>query len=677
MPKIIPWTEETAKIELKKRLDYSRQARQTLENTWIDNERTIYFQYGKSPSAESSNFLATEEIDSADSDMAVSFAFKNLRFLHAQLSANPPTVIPSPTSNDQDDRRKADAADRLVHHALRAYTMQENVDQASLNTLLYGTGFLKTVWDSNRGEPLEFDPETGELVLEGDIGISIPSPWKMLLDPDCTTWKECRYVFEEHVVPFEEAVFRWPEAKGLLQRLRQQSGTHKHNIDTERESELRKDYKDVVRVFEYWERGLPTNGYVGRHCFCTAQGELISEVRANPFRFPKAGILSSINDNDDMSEEEKEARIKRLPQIAGLPYHIFTDIDVPQSIWGKSFVEYISELQDLLNRLDSTTLDNVQAHGVARLVLPEGAEISDDSITNSAWDYVKVTGSQTPHFFEVPKLMPEMDTMRAYMKQGIDDMSGVNEAMFGQQSREQSGFSMQYATNQGNMIRRRLFNKYVMFVESIYEAYLNLVRKHWDIPRMVKVLGNERQIESIEIKGADIDGGFDLVVEYGSSLSLDPMTRREEIMALQPLFEKAGVPPRILLGMMKLNELSNMRDIIRLAEDRQREIFEQIIATGEQVQPRKHQDHVNMMAYAETWFMTKEFDILDEDTKALCEEHIELRAQAEAQKRQPPQPPGAPGPDGNQAPLPAPGLEAAGLPGPLAGATAPEMIPGG
>jgi len=38
-------------------------------------------------------------------------------------------------------------------------------------------------------------------------------------------------------------------------------------------------------------------------------------------------------------------------------------------------------------------------------------------------------------------------------------MAGVNDSMFGQQKREQSGFSMQYATNQGKMVRRRLFNK--------------------------------------------------------------------------------------------------------------------------------------------------------------------------------------------------------------------------
>jgi hypothetical protein len=526
--------------------------------------------------------------------------------------------------------------------------MQEHVDKASLNTLLYGTGFLKTVWDSTQGKPIEVD-EGGNMILEGDMEVSIPSPWRMRMDPDAVTWKKCRYIFEELILPYEEALFRWPDKKPILDRLRQDSHpSGQQNV--ENDSELQKDYRDVVRVYEYWERGLPVNGYLGRYCVCTSHGELVTEVTTNPFRFPPPGKLSEI-DSGEGTDEDKDIARKKVSEIAELPYHVFSDIDVPDQIWGKSFVEYIAELQDMLNRLDSTTLDTVQAHGIARLILPEGAEIADDSITNSTWDFIKITGSQPPHFMETPQLMPEMTQMRQYLRAGIDDISGVNESMFGKQSREQSGFSMQYATNQGNMIRRRLFNKYVMFVESIYKSYLNLVRKHWDIGRIVQVLGNEKQIESVEIKGADIDGGYDLVVEYGSSLSLDPITRREEILLLQPLLEKAGVPSRVILSMLKLNELSNMRDLIQMADDRQEEIFKNIIATREQIQPRRHQDHVNMMAYAKLWFMTKEYDNLDDEIKDLCEEHLELRAQVAAQEQAPgglaaqPQAPG-PAPQG-------------------------------
>jgi hypothetical protein len=180
-------------------------------------------------------------------------------------------------------------------------------------------------------------------------------------------------------------------------------------------------------------------------------------------------------------------------------------------------------------------------------------------------------------------------------------------------------------------------------------------------------LGKEKALEAVAVQGADISGGYDLIVEYGASLSLDPMTRREEIMSLQPIFEKAGVPVRVSLKMMKLNELEGLYDMMQLAEDRQREIFEEMIANNTYIPPEKFQDHENMLAYAMQYVMTTEYKYLEEDKKPLIIQHIEDRSAMAAEEAagQMPNPGG---------PLqPGPG---AGMPGesPLAGASplAPE-----
>lgn len=310
------------------------------------------------------------------------------------------------------------------------------------------------------------------------------------------------------------------------------------------------------------------------------------------------------------------------------------------------------------------TIDNIRAHGISRMVLPEGSEVSDDSITDSTWDIVKLSGSVPPHFVNPPSPMQDMSPMRDRLQRNLDDTYGVNDTMFGQMQRETSGSALQYATNQGNMIRRRLFNKYVLLTESVYKTYLKLVRKHWDVGKVIQVVGREKIVEAVEIKGADIDGGFDMQVEYGASLSLDPQTRRQEIMTMQPLFEKANVPPRIQLQMMKLNELEGMYDIIQMAEDRQKEIFDIMLATGEYITPEKFQDHQNMIAYALQYFMTREFADLDPEFQEMCRQHVEDRRQVAAQEMQPPSgmPPG-----------PAPAMQPAAPPatGPAGGPTGP------
>lgn len=616
MAKLVTWnTKEETQNELSKRLASSMNNRKDRQTTWEENERTVYnTKGGNSVNANvsysfDSDVSAVNGVNQSEADIGTNYTFKNLRLIHAQLSANPPSVVPRPTSNDPDDRRRADAADRIIRFAMRQYNMQEKIDKVNLNCLLYGTGFLKTMWDPDAGDLISVDDETDEIEMEGEISVTVPNTWDIYIDPDATAWDDVRYVFERIFMPFEEAVFKYPEHKELLEAHRIQGGERSRATELGNRSAIEQEYYDVVELYQYWEKGLPVNGYLGRFCVCLKTGQPLTDVMPNPERYAAAAV---------------EPGKKELSK-AVLPFHIFTDIDVPSMVWGKSFIEYGSALQDNLNRLDSVILENVQAHGVARLILPEGAEIADDSITNSPWDVVKITGTQPLHFMEPMPLPAGMSQLRELMKIGIDDVSGVNESMFGQQSREQSGFSMQHATNQGNMIRRRLFNKYVLLVESAYKRILQIVQKRWTTPQTVHVLGKEKAFEAIDIQGADIASGYDLVVEYGASLSLDPTTRREEILTLMPLFEKAGVKPREILGMLKLNELGGMYDRLELANDRQREIFEEMVAKGLYIPPEELQDHQNMLDFAYHYVMTTEYKYLDQDSKALINRHIKER----------------------------------------------------
>lgn len=684
--KLSIWDDTKAREEIKKRFKNSSRDRANLESRWKRSERTIYATSSVQNSLYSERSLdysiteaLTEGIDQSNADVNVAYTFKNLRFIHAQMSANPPIVAMRPQTSDQDDHRKADAADRIVRWSLRKYNMQEKQDQCNLNAVLYGTGFIKTTWDSCKGEIMEVDPETDEIKMEGDISIDIPFVWNVFLDPDAKCWDEVKWVMERIHLDYDEACLRWPSKRDLLDHAKMEEEDKRPEG---RVSELADKHYNVVQLLEYWETGLPTNGYLGRYCVTTLDGEVIESCRPSPFRFKKAGAVSKI-ENADLPDDMKEGMIRKVPEQAMLPYHILSDVDMPNRVWGMSAVEYAAQLQDNLSRLDSSKLDNIQAHGVARMILPESAEIAEDSLSDSTWNVVKITGNQPPYFMAPPQLMPDMTSERVNYITGINDVMGVNESMFGQQSREQSQASMQYATNQGNMIRRRLFNKYVLCVESVYKSILDLVRKHWPVGKTISVLGKEKALEAIDIKGADIDGGYDVIGEYGTTLSLDPITRREEIMTLQPLFKEAGIPARTSMKMLKLNEIEGMFDELDLAENRQREIFEMMIATGSYIPPKKYRDHENMIAWALHYFMTQEFEALPEELQALCEQHVEERGQLAATEKSggaaapteqtAGQAPG-PLPSGPAGQLPPQGLSPPGAPG---GEAAPALaLPG-
>lgn len=630
MAKLVIWKdEEEITRNLHERYKAAQQARRDFEKQWEINERAIINGDGQhiDISAVMQNMWSEETPDGNGQRIGVNKNLKNLRLIHSQMSANPPSVLPRPNSSDNEDRRKADAADRIVRHAMRKYKMPEHLDKLSFYCLLYGTSFVKQVWDSEGGEIIDVT-DSGDLTMEGDIKITVPSPWHVFPDADVSTWDDVRYVFEGFYLPMETALYMFPEKKDLLERYRLRQDQILAADSNRNAREARLTHKsDVVYVLQYWEKGLPQNGMLGRFCWCTPNGEPLTKLEANPHRFRRP--LSRID-----SEMLKEGKEPSRPERAYLPYGILTDIDLPNTYWGASVLYYSSNLQDKMNHLDSVTLESIEAHGIPRMVLPESAEIADNSISNSPLDIITITGNQPPYFMENMQMPTDLMKFREQLNLGIDDMWGVNEAMFGQQSREQSGFSMQYATNQGNMIRRRLFNKYIAVVEDIYKSFLNLVRENWDEARTIHVIGKEKAFEAADIAGADVDGGFDLVVEYGASLSLDPLTRREEILTLMPYLEKAGMSPRTILGMLKLNELDGLFDRLSMANDRQREIFEEMSASKKYIKPEPLQDHQNMLAYAYDYVMTSEFKYLDEQSKQLITQHIEEREQI-AQPAQP------------------------------------------
>jgi hypothetical protein len=670
MARLVEWKSASqAKKILAMRLKAAKDYRRRLcEDQWRANERTAFGGYDDLDNLQTQIREMTQDTENFDFGelIEINYAFKNLRFLHAQMSSNPPVATPRPESTDLEDRRAAKAADQCMRYFLRQLKLQEVVDQTTLDTLVYGTGVTRTGFNPDAGDIVEFDEETGDLVLEGEVEATRISPWYIYIDPAAQTQAEIRYMFEEIHLTAEEAKSRFPTKQHLFKKF----GSRPNNVEPINSAPERsllhvdtpEDKSDEFKIYAYFEPGLPENGMLGRFCYCFEDGSLLTPPSINPNFFRQSLSLDERKEYRKMQTEPK-----KRPPTAYLPYHILTDIDVPGQVWGRSSLQYAGPAQNLMRSLDSATLEAVKAHGVARLVLPAGAKVSDDSISNSSVEVIQMeTDGATGQiqFVSPPGMPPAMTELRNNMKMGVDDVMGVNESMFGQQSREQSGFAMQYAVNQGSMIRRRLFNKYVMYIESMYKGLLRLAIQHWDDEHTIKVLGDENAFDIVELKGIDLDGGYEIVTEYGTSLPLDPQARRDELLKLMPVFEKAGLDPKVLVENLKLAELESTQDILEMSRDRMKEMIDTMVASKSFIPPRKHQDHAGMLAYCKEYVMTAEYFALEEEYKALIEQHMDARAQMAATETPPAAPPGlgAPPAPAGAAPVVAPPPGAEGVP---------------
>lgn len=564
---------------------------------------------------------------------------QNLRFLQSQMSANPPSVTPSPVSNERTDQRATEAVDDLISYGRHEYELQEYTDLTSLSTLTYGSGFLKAFHDPHIGKIQKHNKETDEIQMEGDFSVRPVLIWDIWFDKDAKVWADVRYIRERHLMPFSQAISIWPEYEEMFMANIANADKHPEEVSNHRISTTAMNKDDIqnalVEIYEYTEKGLAENGMAGRRCFHLRDGHLLGEMTTNPHPGAK------------------------------LPYGILTDIDVPGEIYGKTTVDFAIGLARVVDSLDNMILDNVELHGSIKLVVFDDAETNEKSYSDNPTDIISVNGTHahSPFYLKPASVSMDLYNLRNQLLEGIDGVMGVNEILQGKIERELSGFASQTAINAANMVRHRLFNKYTKLVRFVYETFIESVVENWKTKRQIQVIGKEDAQTVRYLNGADIAGGYVIRVEYGTNFSLDPAMRREEIIQAREILLGAGITDKKIAQMLKYNEIDALFDAPQMSRKRQIEIFERAIDYYEKTKKvridpaskMRKAFHLEMAEAAMEFVMTNDFLTLDEELKEAIYNHIDEREALAAQQAGPPQgeAPGQPPAPGQQMGQPA------------------------
>ena len=130
--KVPQWNRDDWKRNMNRRLSASQKSRKSLEPQWERNEEALYNASGGSIVSESGSLEATLGLvesanDGAAEQIAINNILKYIRFLHAQMSANPPSVMVAQVGKEMSDAAKAEAADQATRWGRRQFQIQEKV----------------------------------------------------------------------------------------------------------------------------------------------------------------------------------------------------------------------------------------------------------------------------------------------------------------------------------------------------------------------------------------------------------------------------------------------------------------------------------------------------------------------------------------------------------------------
>jgi len=620
--KIQSWGKPEFEKNVEERWQRAKRDRMRFEQQWSLNEQAFYTALGVQPqngniSIEDLERAAQDEGEQGVDNIAVNYIFQYIRYNHSLMSANPPDVVVKPYSKTIADKAAASDANHVKNFLRNQYNIQERVDERNLKTLTKGTGYLRSLFDSTLGDPIRVEGDC--IWMEGDIRVYSPSTWDIWLSPNAKNLDELDHFFELLKMTKEEAILRWPEHAEKLQAGSSSRSKWKFNFWSTSD----KEEDNTVDIILYLEKGAAINGMRGRRCYRLADGYIL-EFGEN------------------------------LNPDAQLGLDILTDIDIEDELYGKSIIEYLSPIQEILSSLDTQDLANVAVHNIVRLLVDGDAEIDDEAVTDSTVDIIQIKnrpGLSGIQYLAPPSTMPDSVRIRQQLTEGQKGLAGMNDAMTGQMTRETSSFTMDRSIESGNMVRRRLYNKYTKSIQNLYRYLLSLAVHEWKFEKQVKVVGEDGAWDIRHLRGASFKGGWDLEAQYGRSFSLDPQTKRQEIMQLAPFLEKIpgfdyGAVAREW-GLDIFDE--SMFDRVKLAHAKQQKIFDQMISRWDEygvrsyVAPREFEDHINMYDYCRYYYMTPEFDSLDEKLQQLIEQHMMERREAltkeAAAQQQPAQPP--------------------------------------
>jgi len=611
--------------------------RRRLEDEWRRNEQSLLdtgdtglLSRSLATQAGGTSNLPESAQDAAENFFGINYNARNAAVIQAQLVSNVPAMMTIPVNDkDREDREAARGHEIALHHLRETLKLSSYISLSTVGLTIYGTTYVKQIYNKSAGA-YESTPD-GKIKHVGEIKLSTPSVWDVWLDPDAKNFLDVKKVWEKIYFTCENAkAFFDLESVGMLIRSIY-SGTE---LD-----ELPSTYEGTVCVYEKWTAGHAGDGYKGTLQYFTEDGKLL-KTKINP----KGTNPCTFNMLPKTKTGSKTIRMARLPYSI-LPYE-----PLPGMPYGRTPAAKCYKAQVHLNNCMQVVLQTAKNMGVPKIMTTAAVTnketFSDDSIQILQFDN---SGSGVGGGGSFPAQMQAANTsndIKYVMERAeahINDQWGITDAMLGKQGRETAGITNQTNIQQSNLIRETLFDNYVTYLKDIAQLGLSYAVEEWSEDTWKLVLGKEDSQTLLKAcLNTDVEGGYTIYFERNMLISLDPISRQEQLMRFLPIAQAGGMDMQYFMKLFKFFDFRGLYGKYDLAENRAKKNIEFIIKEKMLPQIWKHENHTDICVCLTEYVGSYEFEEQDDVVKKLLNDLIDARLKLEAQKVAGVQPQAAP-----------------------------------
>lgn len=267
--------------------------------------------------------------------------FANIaQHIFTMITANRPMMEARAVNTDYKSLAQTYVANGVLDYYMREKHLEDCLKKAAEMAIVLGSGYVKLDWNATAGDAYDADPETGEMVYEGELEFTNLSPFDVVVDGTKETWNN-EWILTRSFQNRYNLIAKYPELKDKLLGVKPKNQSAVYRLAV-----FSNDETDDIPVYEFYHKrteAMPDGRYM-----LFVDSEIVLLDTKMPYRV--------------------------------LPVFRITPREIMGTPYGYTPMFDIFPIQEGINSLYSTIMTNQNAFGVQNLFVPRGADIAVNTL---------------------------------------------------------------------------------------------------------------------------------------------------------------------------------------------------------------------------------------------------------------------------------------------------------
>jgi len=387
--------------------------------------------------------------------------------------------------------------------------MQNKLAQVILLTFLYGTGFLKLRWNPNNIST------TGI----GRIEVEVVPPRYVYPDPYASSVRDSQYIIEKKPVPLSWIYENFPDRYEEVIDTLVEAEAELDNKGSSGPSTPSDDMGQSVDILECWYR----------------DGPVIEEGETEPETSYRNGRYSLITNDGEVVLDDKENPYTMFPYVR------FVELPRPGEFWGDATIWRAFSIQDTINTLLRTIIDNGLwlAHGM--WVADTTSGLTEDMFNGYGPRTVLMKNPGSEVYRDSGESVPQ-GIFQTLEQQNIamDRVLGLPDVLRGIVPSRQPVGTTSMQKEAGDVRTRERARRVEEALVDFGDLTLDIIEQFWEDTRTIQSNESTAGLDMFMFSKQDLeDWKFSLKVVPGSTT---PRNTREQLDDVINMRMSAGIP---------------------------------------------------------------------------------------------------------------------------------------